>query len=117
LKVKDNNKGYPPPPLPLSKDKHILDEVIIHDSIIIQATKLGAHKNNNFNIPHHRIRFSLLHTLIIPSIGRLIDESSIRGHIKATFKWQRQKWQPTPTTPTKNPIRASQNCKWHAPNK
>jgi hypothetical protein len=94
LKVKDNNKGYPPPPrthIMLSKDTHVPNEVIGHDSIIAQATKLGAHENNNLNIPHHRTRFFFLHTLNTPSTRGPIDESSIHGDIKATFKWRRQR--------------------------
>jgi hypothetical protein len=81
----------PPPHIPFSKDKHAPNELIVHDPIIAQVVKLGAHKNNNFDVPHHKTRFYLLHTPITPSMGGAINENSIHGDIKATFKWQRQK--------------------------
>jgi hypothetical protein len=89
LKIKDDNKGYAISPpgshILLSKDTH--DEVIVHDSIIAQATELGAHKNNNLDVPHHKTRFFLLHTLVTQSTKGPIDESSIHGNTKAAFKW------------------------------
>jgi len=117
LKVKDDNKGYVHTPIPFSKDTHVLDEVIVYDSIIVQSINLGAHKNNNLNVPHHRTRFSLLHTPIIPFTWGFINESSIHDNTKDSSKWWRQRQQPTPIAPIKNPICASQKHKWHAPYK
>jgi hypothetical protein len=68
LKVKDDNKGYPSHIL-LSKDTHVPNGVIVHDSIIVQAIKFDAHKNNNINVPQHITRFFLHHTLVLLSQG------------------------------------------------
>jgi hypothetical protein len=103
LKIKDNSKGYAPFHISLSKDKHVVDEVIIHDSITVEAIKLGVGKNTHFDILHHRTRFFLLHTLVAPFVGGPIDESSIGGDIRATLKSWKQNQQPTSTTPSKTP--------------
>ncbi len=84
LKIKDNINGYAPPHILLSKDTH--DEVIVHDSIMAQATKRGVQINKSLDVPHHITRLFLLHKLVI-----LIDESSIHGNTRVNFKWQKQK--------------------------
>jgi len=76
----------PPTHILFSKDTHALDEVIVHDSIIAQEIEVIAHKNNNLDIPTTKQGFfSFIHQLF--HLRGPIDESSIHGDTKATFKW------------------------------